>query len=840
LSSHRGHNVPGYRTDYSGGFRCVLAPASATPPTAALEPGAIQLWNAPEKITKQPGIEWADDALHLHNRGARYDGAWSRDAIIRASIRTNPDASGTRVSLRHLGHNAATQERSYFLSLDLPEKRLHLALFHDSQSQTLQSWPLPRAYGPDEWARVELRAVGDALTVSLDGAVLGTVHDTTLTEPGAIDVWASANGYFRDIVYVPLDKVTTQRPSEALEPNAIKLWDSPAKIPKVQGVKWEDNALRIDGHGLISAPLSRDAILRASIRANSDAQTPYLNLRGQVTNAHMTESYALGLDVNRGVIALIFHEDTRRREIQSWPLPRIYQPNEWVRLEFRAIGEELTISVEGQRLGTVRDTALDKAGAVTLFAAANGYFRDIVYVPLDQPVVGSSANSPSSTPASEPWQDVLHDPAKLELIRTVERTPEGLRFSNSSAAKLQPGHGPHRDGAVRMRSVFGDIRAQLRVRDSAAGRYQLYANSANLITLERINFPTWQPTNLQNFRPSKPFQPGQAYELELRMVGQTLTAKLDGNVLGTTTDGIFSEGNFGVSTIGQGAPVLVSDLEVLDLDAPGATASSATTPASATKDAPFENSLGMKFVPVPIISGPTAGQPVLFSVWDTRVQDYEAFVKETKRDWPKPSFPQDPTHPAVNVSWEEAQLFCQWLTAREQAAGRLPAGFGYRLPGDHEWSCAADLGAREDAAKLPAEKSKQIKDAFPWGTEWPPPKGAGNYAGEEFRRAQAAGQFTNIKVQEPVAGYDDGFITTSPVGSFPANRFGLYDLGGNVLQWCEDWFDLNRQARVQRGASWINTDRDTLLSSTRYHSPPGDRNHNIGFRCVLAPTAPQP
>jgi formylglycine-generating enzyme required for sulfatase activity len=89
------------------------------------------------------------------------------------------------------------------------------------------------------------------------------------------------------------------------------------------------------------------------------------------------------------------------------------------------------------------------------------------------------------------------------------------------------------------------------------------------------------------------------------------------------------------------------------------------------------------------------------------------FRQEAKVD-----LPQSPTHPAVNVSWEDAQLFCQWLTGREQAAGRLPAGFGYRLPSDHEWSCAVEIGAGEDAAKLPNEKSQKINDAFPWGTQW--------------------------------------------------------------------------------------------------------------------------
>ena len=221
------------------------------------------------------------------------------------------------------------------------------------------------------------------------------------------------------------------------------------------------------------------------------------------------------------------------------------------------------------------------------------------------------------------------------------------------------------------------------------------------------------------------------------------------------------------------------------LDPPALIATSAT-PFGASKNQPFENSLGMKFVPVPITGGPTSGQRVLFSVWDTRVQDYEAYAREARHEWVRSnSFdgPQRPTHPAVMVSWDDAQDFCKWLTAREQAAGRLPEGYSYRLPSDYEWSCAVGIGEREDAAKLPSEKQEKITDIYPWGTEWPPPKGAGNFGGEELLTALSTGKYTSPKPVIP--GYNDGFVNTSPVGSFAANRFGLFDMGGNVWQWCE-------------------------------------------------------
>jgi len=257
----------------------------------------------------------------------------------------------------------------------------------------------------------------------------------------------------------------------------------------------------------------------------------------------------------------------------------------------------------------------------------------------------------------------------------------------------------------------------------------------------------------------------------------------------------------------------------------------------ATKEHPWVNSLGMKFVPV-------AGTQVLFSVWDTRVQDFEAFVAATNYDatasmwslvkdgwtqrgatWREPGFSQGPTHPVVGVSWNDAKKFCEWLTGREQVSGKLPPGRVYRLPTDAEWS--AGVGLQGEEGNNPKEKHGKI-ELYPWGKEWPPPAGAGNYAGEEARTGDWPPGWSTI------TDYNDRYARTSPVGSFAANASGLYDMGGNVWQWCEDWYDAMEQSRVARGGCWTDGLRDHLLASYRYHDVPDTRGVGIGFRCVVA------
>jgi formylglycine-generating enzyme required for sulfatase activity len=212
----------------------------------------------------------------------------------------------------------------------------------------------------------------------------------------------------------------------------------------------------------------------------------------------------------------------------------------------------------------------------------------------------------------------------------------------------------------------------------------------------------------------------------------------------------------------------------------------------------------MKFAPV-------TGSDALFCIWPTRVQDYEIFVKEERRDWPKPDFKQEPTHPAVNVSWEDARAFCAWLTAKECKEGILDNKQHYRLPADLEWSRA--VGLESETGRTPKERHENTEGVYPWGTRWPPPPGAGNYN-------------KTLRV--------DAFEHTSPVGSFKQNQYGLYDLGGNVWEWCEDWFDDEQKYRVLRGGSWSSDDARLLLSSFRFSFYPSLRRSRNGLRVVLA------
>jgi formylglycine-generating enzyme required for sulfatase activity len=115
--------------------------------------------------------------------------------------------------------------------------------------------------------------------------------------------------------------------------------------------------------------------------------------------------------------------------------------------------------------------------------------------------------------------------------------------------------------------------------------------------------------------------------------------------------------------------------------------------------------------------------------------------------WNNLGFAQDDRHPVVCVSWEDAQDYVRWLSQR--------TGRTYRLPSEAEWEYAARAGTTT---------------SYPWGPI--ASHDQANYGAERCCSGLAAGR--------------DQWVNTSPVGSFPPNAFGLYDMNGNVLQWVQD------------------------------------------------------
>jgi hypothetical protein len=193
----------------------------------------------------------------------------------------------------------------------------------------------------------------------------------------------------------------------------------------------------------------------------------------------------------------------------------------------------------------------------------------------------------------------------------------------------------------------------------------------------------------------------------------------------------------------------------------------------------FENSLGMKFVRVPISGGKTNSQNILFSVWETRRMDYRKYAEEKSRvnkAWENRDYSRDESAPVTFVTIRDAEAFCDWLSKKERSLGIIPETLEYRLPTDHEWSCAVGIGELEDPESPPILKEGKRLDDYPWGDAWPIP--------ENFVKTYTS--FEQLRM--------------IPVGSLSPNKFGLYDMGGNVSELCE----IENGVALGRGAS--NTD----------------------------------
>jgi formylglycine-generating enzyme required for sulfatase activity len=225
-------------------------------------------------------------------------------------------------------------------------------------------------------------------------------------------------------------------------------------------------------------------------------------------------------------------------------------------------------------------------------------------------------------------------------------------------------------------------------------------------------------------------------------------------------------------------------------------------------------------------------RPFYLGIKEVTNAEFRRFRADHKSGIVPPSTLDLENQPVVSVTWDEAAAYCNWLSEQEglppaykkdgdSFVAVTPMTTGYRLPTDAEWEWAA----RYDA-------SGKLR-RYPWGDALPVTPASGNYADRTAR----------IVVQDVIPDYDDGYAVSAPVGKFPANGLGLYDMGGNAAEWAHDYYSVTLDAaqtaidplgpaqgknHVIRGSSWKQSGITDLRLSARDFGA-GARN-DVGFR----------
>jgi formylglycine-generating enzyme required for sulfatase activity len=201
-----------------------------------------------------------------------------------------------------------------------------------------------------------------------------------------------------------------------------------------------------------------------------------------------------------------------------------------------------------------------------------------------------------------------------------------------------------------------------------------------------------------------------------------------------------------------------------------------------------------------------------------------------KFSWKNTGFEQTDAHPVVNVTWSDAVAFCKWLSKKE--------GKRYELPTEAEWEYACRAGTRT---------------RFWCGDDVADLKGKANLGDASLKKLSP--YLAQFYAEAP---WDDGFPFTSPVGAFRPNPWGLYDMHGNVAQWCADRYGkyedgnakdpqgpASGQERVLRGSSCVAGELIEEMCRCAARNQGGEHAINArmifnGFRVVLRPAVTTP
>jgi formylglycine-generating enzyme required for sulfatase activity len=212
-----------------------------------------------------------------------------------------------------------------------------------------------------------------------------------------------------------------------------------------------------------------------------------------------------------------------------------------------------------------------------------------------------------------------------------------------------------------------------------------------------------------------------------------------------------------------------------------------------------------------------ARTPITQAQWRA-VADYPTVESDLD---PEPSHFKGDNRPVEQVSWDDATEFCRRLSQR---TSRI-----YRLPSEAEWEYACRAGT-----KTPFHFGETLSDEL------------ANYCAQD--REIGGTLYKGVYGRGLLGQYRE---ETTDVGQFPANPFGLYDMHGNVWEWCEDdWHD-SYDGAPKDGSAWVESDRENtsrlLRGGSWYYSPRhcrsafrlnfsrGFRNGDVGFRVCCVP-----
>lgn len=611
-----------------------------------------------------------------------------------------------------------------------------------------------------------------------------------------------------------------EKPPPPLEPGAIRINSQTERVWISPESRWEGETVYLGPSGRMTYAevLSRDMTVRAAVQMAPGAAAPQICLRKKKGPEDCYYRIVIHQHFNRLDIDAV--QDNKSLRLKQAPLPRSYAAGEWVVLEAMIVGDQIIVSLDGKMVCAVNDTSIAEPGSMMLHATTNGVFRDIVYVPLDKtgtlpppPLSVTPPPAVTPVPVSTRTKPIFNGHEYLFV-------KEPLTWDEANArAKVLGGYLAAittAEEAKFLAETFGE---------GLSSTSTLWLGGECVDPDRQWRWVTGEPWSHTEWLPGEPKFPSESaarYVLQFGKSGEQYG--WSATLRGAAKKYFFVErgtSNPAGAVSSKPAPSAATPSEI---KLPGSSA-------TATKEAPFENSLGMKFVPVRITRGPTAGHRVLFSIWETRIQDYAAFVDATQTSWSGRPPGSDGLLPAGTLSWDNAQQFCAWLTTRERQMGRISANEMYRLPSDHEWSTAAGIGDLENPMESPAAKSRKIEEVYYWGKGFPPPLNSGNYRGKEYEKLGSS---------DYVRGYEDAFLQAAPVGSFEPNAEGLYDMGGNVQEWCEDLFDSAGADRTTRDCGWEIGIRPEFLVSSRRYNHTNMRIRTLGFRVVLAPSSTAP